>query len=159
WDRVRDRVRAPMGARVPVRVRTDVVDSLWTSVRERVGGHEDRVRTKGRASAGVSLQARLEAHVQATVEERLWSCVWDRVSGHMQPSVVERVGNLVLSGVGTAIGDRTGSRVGWRTSAQSVRAYAASIWFAVAHYFDTYLAPNDSHALTLFNARVSGYWL
>src|SRR5262249_41775456 len=50
-------------------------------------------------------------------------------------------------------------RVGWRTSAQSVRAYAASIWFAVAHYFDTYLAPNDSHALTLFNARVSGYWL
>jgi hypothetical protein len=39
----------------------------------------------------------------------------------------------------------------------SVRAYENVVWYAMDHYLDVYLTPNDLHALTHFNERVSGY--
>jgi hypothetical protein len=47
----------------------------------------------------------------------------------------------------------------WDLVMASVRAYQAASGLAVYRFFDLYLAPNDCHALTLFNEMVSGYWL
>jgi hypothetical protein len=41
----------------------------------------------------------------------------------------------------------------------SVRAYEAAPTLAYFRFFDTYLEPNEAHALAHFNEQVSGYWL
>jgi hypothetical protein len=46
-----------------------------------------------------------------------------------------------------------------RSVDDSVRAYEVAPTLAYFRFFDTYLAPNEAHALAHFNEQVSGYWL
>ncbi|HLV98686.1 MAG TPA: hypothetical protein VKT82_08425 [Ktedonobacterales bacterium] len=105
----------------------------------------------------------VEASVHTSVDTWLWNGVMSSVSDRVRDRVASSVGFPVRNGAYASVSwvdllDSIRDHV-WGSIEASVRAYTESYYLAFSRLFDVYLAPNDLHALALFNELVSGYWL
>jgi hypothetical protein len=100
---------------------------------------------------GNSVVYGVQDRVRTGVRQSLWEHVWDSVGNHISYRVVNRVGQSIESRLGIGVVPDAA----W----SSVRAYEDASLLAVVHFFATYLAPNEVHALIHFTTLVSGYCL
>ena len=144
-DHVRGNIRAIIRGRIAYYLDW-VSDRVRATIMDRVG-----------QSILDSIRANVSDHVRASFSDDRWASVGrsmgdgirDRVrasGASVRPGLRARLWNSVEISV----------RSGFR---QSVAAYGDAPRLAFYHFFDTYLAPNDVHALAHFNELVSGYWL
>jgi hypothetical protein len=88
--------------------------------------------------------------------KRLRKRIEDEVGFKVKERVEENVGDLVWRSVQDHVPD---PRLHFWACQLSAKGYGEAHHFAFCRFYDTYLAPNDFHAIACFNELVSGYWL
>ncbi len=130
-------------------------DYVWASDDDSIKDVEHIVVPASRSSVEARILGGIGASIRASVKAR--------VERSVEQSVCNLVGGNIVEAVEASIDEK-----GWDflndefvggSSRSSIVAYLNAAWLAYYRFFDTYLAPNDLHALAHFNERVSGYWL
>lgn len=124
--------------------------SVWANVME-----------GARASGEISLDARLRARIGASLGASLIRSVWANIMDEVWSALWPDVGANIFDSMQDSIEDRLSADPLYHFyyARASIGAYENANHLAFYRFFDSYLAPNDLHALAHFNELVSGYWL